>query len=117
MKGNDESRRLHDLQQVTDASLSYLPLDELLDELLTRVRDILGADTAATLLLDDSGRTLVARAAKGLEEEVERGVRIPVGLGFAGRVAAERRPVRIDDVDHADILNPILREKGGKSML
>jgi serine phosphatase RsbU (regulator of sigma subunit)/anti-sigma regulatory factor (Ser/Thr protein kinase) len=60
---------------------------------------------------------LAARAAKGLEEEVEQGVRIPVGRGFAGRVAAERRPVRIEDVDHADIFNPILREKGLKSLL
>jgi signal transduction histidine kinase len=40
-----------------------------------------------------------------------------VGKGFAGRVAAERHPVILDDVDHADVLNPILREKGIKSML
>ena len=60
---------------------------------------------------------LAARAAKGLEEEVEQGVRIPVGRGFAGRVAAERGPVQITDVDHADILNPILREKGLQSLL
>jgi signal transduction histidine kinase len=53
----------------------------------------------------------------GIEEEVERGVRIPVGRGFAGRVAAERIPVILDDVDTADIFNPILREKGIKSML
>ena len=32
-------------------------------------------------------------------------------------IAAERRPVILDDVDHADVLNPILREKGIKSML
>ena len=117
MTGNDESQRLHDLQQVTDAALSYLPLDALLDELLTRVREILSADTAALLLLEDDGRMLAVRAAKGLEEEVEAGVRIPMGLGFAGRVAAERRPVRITDVDQADILNPILRQKGLKSLL
>jgi putative methionine-R-sulfoxide reductase with GAF domain len=53
----------------------------------------------------------VARAAVGIEEEVEQGVRIPVGGGFAGRVAAERLPVILDDVDHAHVLNPILREK------
>ena len=58
-----------------------------------------------------------ARAAKGIEEEVEQGVRIPVGRGFAGRIAAERRPIAITDVDHADIYNPILREKGIKSLL
>ena len=60
---------------------------------------------------------LRARAAKGIEEEVEQGVRIPVGRGFAGRIAAERSAITIDDVDHADILNPILREKGIRSLL
>jgi serine phosphatase RsbU (regulator of sigma subunit)/anti-sigma regulatory factor (Ser/Thr protein kinase) len=60
---------------------------------------------------------LRARAAKGIEEEVEQGVRIPVGRGFAGRIAAQRRPVTVPDVDHADILNPILREKGIRSLL
>jgi len=69
------------------------------------------------LLLDEGSGELVARAAVGIEEEVERGVRIPMGKGFAGRVAAERRPVVLDDVDHADVLNPILREKGIKSLL
>ena len=59
----------------------------------------------------------MARAARGIEEEVERGVRIPVGRGFAGRVVAEGRPLAIEDVDHADIFNPILREKGIKSLL
>ncbi len=69
------------------------------------------------LLLDRETNELVARAAVGLEEEVEQGVRIPVGRGFAGRVAADRKPVILDDVDHADVLNPILRQKGIKSML
>jgi signal transduction histidine kinase len=40
-----------------------------------------------------------------------------VGGGFAGRVAAGKQPVILDDVDHAHVLNPILREKGIKSML
>ena len=63
------------------------------------------------------GDELHARAAKGIEEEVEQGTRIPVGRGFAGRIAAERRPITIPDVDHADILNPILRQKGIRSLL
>ena len=69
------------------------------------------------LLLDEETNELAARAAVGIEEEVEQGVRIPVGGGFAGRVAASKQPVILDDVDHADVLNPILRQKGIKSML
>jgi signal transduction histidine kinase len=69
------------------------------------------------LLLDERADELVARAAVGIEEEVEQGVRIPLGRGFAGRVAAFQKPIILDDVDRADIFNPILREKGIKSML
>ena len=109
--------RLERLEAVTDAALGYLELDELLAELLARTRELLETDTAAVLLLDETGRELVARAAVGLEEEVAQSIRIPVGEGFAGRIAAERRPMVLDDVDHADVLNPILREKGVKSLL
>jgi signal transduction histidine kinase len=109
--------RLERLEAVTDAALAYLELDELLAELLVRTRELLETDTAAVLLLDEAENELVARSAVGLEEEVARGIRIPVGAGFAGRVAAERHPIVLDDVDHADVINPILREKGIKSLL
>ena len=113
----DARERLEHLQSITDAALAHLELDELLAVLLPRVREILAADTCAVLLLDEDGNELVARAALGIEEEVEQGVRIPVGGGFAGRVASERMPIVLPDLDHAHVLNPILREKGLKSLL
>jgi serine phosphatase RsbU (regulator of sigma subunit)/anti-sigma regulatory factor (Ser/Thr protein kinase) len=108
---------LADLQRVTDAALAHLALDDLLAELLDRIVEILHTDTAAFLLLNEETAMLHARAAKGIEEEVEQGVRIPLGRGFAGRVAAERRAIVIPDVDHADVLNPLLRQKGIRSLL
>ena len=95
--------RLRAIQPITDAALSRLDDRELLDELLDRTREILQADTAAVLLLDFSSGQLIATAAAGLEEEVRQGVRIPVGRGFAGRIAAEHRPVILDRVDHTTV--------------
>jgi anti-sigma regulatory factor (Ser/Thr protein kinase) len=106
-----------DFDLVTDTSLSYVSLEVLLAELLERIRVILNADTAAILLLDRERNVLRARAARGIEEEVRQGVQIAVGRGFAGRIAAERRPIVIDDVDHADVLNPLLRQRGIRSLL
>src|SRR4051794_16332735 len=91
--------------------------DDLLTELLARITEILHSDTAAILLLDPTGTELRARAAKGIEEEVEQRVTIPVGKGFAGRVVAERRAITIADLEHADVVNPLLREKGIRSLL
>ena len=109
--------KLRDIRSVADAALSYLGADDLLTELLARVKEILDADTVAVLLLDSSGRQLIATAASGLEEEVRQGVRIPVGQGFAGRIAAGRRPVILDHVDHGNVLNPILLDKGIRSLV
>jgi len=89
----------------------------LLAEMLDRVRDTMNVDTVVILLLEPEGDTLLAWASKGLEEEVQQRVRIPVGAGFAGRVAASKGPVRIDDVETADILNPLLKQKGIRSLL
>ena len=113
----DPLERLERVQRVSDATLAHLSVDDLLDELLLRVREILNADTAAVLLLDETRNELVARAAKGIEEEVERGVRIPMGKGFAGRIAAERVPVALRRVDHSTVMNPILFQKGIRSLL
>jgi GAF domain-containing protein/anti-sigma regulatory factor (Ser/Thr protein kinase) len=111
------SARLQALQRVTDAALAYLPEEDLLLELLDRVSEILDCDTVAILLVEPNGEYLRARAAKGIEEEVEQGIRLPLGEGFAGRIASERRAISIENVDDADILNPILREKGIRSLL
>ncbi|HEX3194657.1 MAG TPA: GAF domain-containing protein [Streptosporangiaceae bacterium] len=109
--------RLRSIQSITDAALSRLDDRERLVELLDRIREILHVDTAAVLLLDFAARQLVATAAVGLEDEVRQGVRIPVGQGFAGRIAAEHRPVVLDRVDHGTVLNPILLAKGIRSMM
>lgn len=110
-------QRLHRVESLTDAALAHLDVEDLLNELLDRVRELLRVDTAAVLLLDASGQYLVATAARGLEEEVRQGTRVPLGRGFAGRIAADGRPVIIDDVKHSDVLNPLLRQKGIRSLL
>ncbi len=75
----DASERLRTVLAVTDTALAGLDVDDLLSELLDRIRSVLDADTAAVLLRDGGSDELVARAACGLEEEVRQGVRVPVG--------------------------------------
>ena len=89
----DPLERLERVQRVSDATLAHLSVDDLLDELLNRVREILDTDTAAVLLLDEARNELVARAAKGIEEEVERASASPWGRvrrSHRGRAEARR---------------------------
>jgi len=102
---------------VTDAALSRLDEQALLETLLERVKKTLQADTAAVLLLDHSSRQLEATAASGIEEEVVQGARIPLGTGFAGRVAATGEPVILNEVNPATVSNPLLWGRGIRSLL
>jgi sigma-B regulation protein RsbU (phosphoserine phosphatase) len=113
----DVGRKFENIQAITDEAFAHMDIEEFLDVLLDRVREILDVDTAVVLLLDRAGRSLQATVAKGIEEEVVQGVRVPVGAGFAGRVAVERRPVFIEDVPHANVFNPLLVQRGLRSLL
>jgi phosphoserine phosphatase RsbU/P len=110
------AEKLRDIQSITDAALSALDPQGVLDALVDRVKDILRADTAAVLLLDHPNGQLVATAASGLEEEVQQGTRVPLGRGFAGRIAELGRPVILNQVDHTKVVNPILLAKGIRSL-
>ncbi len=114
---DDLSLQLSNLRELRDTALGQLDVDTLLEELLDLVRELLHADTAAVLLMDRSGQQLEARVARGIEEEVRQGVRIALGAGFAGTIAATRGPVRLDHVDHTTVANPLLWERGIKVML
>ena len=92
------SSQLESLQRVTDAALAYLSEDELLAALLDRITEILRSDTAAILMLEPDGKMLLARAAKGIEEEVEQGVAHPgrprLRRPHRGRARADLHPRR-----------------------
>ncbi len=115
-RAEDAARIISRLQTVTDAALAHLALDELLDELLDRISDVLGVDTAVILLLDEDN-TLTPRAWRSPIFGTTSPIRIPVGEGFAGRVAAERRAIAEENVDNNRLLNPDLREARVRSLL
>jgi sigma-B regulation protein RsbU (phosphoserine phosphatase) len=113
----DAHDRLQQLETIIGAPAGHLGLTELLTATLQRLREVMAVDTATVLRYQPSGRQLVAFAAAGIEEEVHQGVRVPVGSGFAGRVALERAPVIIDHVDETTVVNSLLWERGLHSML
>ena len=106
--------RMRQVQTVTEVVLAHLSLDKLLAELIDRVHDAMDVDTVV-ILLREEGDDLVAWATKGLELDVR--IRVPIGSGFAGRVAQQKEPLIIDDIDKADLHTPFLRERGVKCLL
>lgn len=109
--------RLRGIEAITDPELAHMDIDAMTHEMLTRIKEVLGADTATVLQYDAASEHLIAIAAIGIEEEVRQGVRVPIGLGFAGTVAARQKPLLVDHVDETTVLNSLLWETGLRTLL
>jgi PAS domain S-box-containing protein len=103
-------QRAQALERLTQTALAHLAQADLLPELLDRVREIMEADNAAVLLLDETEQYLTLHAVRGPEEIVKGEVRVPVGRGVAGTIVATGKPRLIDDLTTVEVANPFLRE-------
>ncbi|HZC04837.1 MAG TPA: GAF domain-containing sensor histidine kinase [Ktedonobacterales bacterium] len=102
------ARWLRILQQVTEGAISHLTLQDLLRELLGRIREAMGVDNAAILLVNEAGTHLNLYAARGSEEDVTGIAQIPMGRGVAGAIASTGMPRIIDDLSQVEVENPHL---------
>jgi PAS domain S-box-containing protein len=86
------------MQRLVDAALAHRTRHEILAELVTSVRDVVGADSAAIYVAD--GDSLPLGAASGGTPGGGGQASLAFGEGFAGRVAAAREPM----LAHSDAL-------------
>ncbi len=101
---------LRRLQMVTDTALSKLTQEELMRELLARLRAALDADTATILLLEPDGEHLTPIQTAGIREDADHAVRIPLGAGAAGRIAVSESGQIFNDLTEVEVYNPQLRQ-------
>jgi GAF domain-containing protein/anti-sigma regulatory factor (Ser/Thr protein kinase)/PAS domain-containing protein len=106
-------RRVDQLQTIVEVGLYAQSVDELVGDILMHLREMLNADRAALLLLDDETGILRVRAELGIGEEAKNQVGVPLGGGIDGRIAATGEPRIIDDLSTVDVISPYLRESGG----
>lgn len=113
----DDERERTAAAMIAIVGLSTLQLDELLDRLVKNIVQANEADVGAILLVHDDGETLRPGVYLGISEEDTRGLTIPFGQGFAGRVARERRPLIVEDAaNDPTIINPGFRREGVRAL-
>ncbi|HEY3367569.1 MAG TPA: ATP-binding protein [Symbiobacteriaceae bacterium] len=100
------SEELQRLLTVTDTALAHLTLQDLLRELIERIRETLPADIIAIMLMTADSRHLEIAAAHGTPV----GRLLAVGEGYAGRIAASGKMLVIDEVSKSDITSPCLAD-------
>ena len=105
------------LQAVTDVVLNHLSLEELLQDCLQRISEVCQADTAAILLKDAQSNSLKVRAVTGLEQDIRREFSIPLGEGFAGKIAQTLQPMIVEKNAYTQVFSPILQEREIQSIM
>ena len=100
---------LRRLQVVTDSALSQLSFDTLIHQMLLRVCEVLKADAAALLLISDDHTALKIQASIGMNEDYETSAPVPIGEGVAGRIAADRESLLIENLEEVPVFTPLLR--------
>jgi putative methionine-R-sulfoxide reductase with GAF domain len=83
---------------------------EMVNGLLTLVGDDMGAQRCSLMLLAPEENMLYLAAARGIAPNVPAGYRVRLGEGVAGKVAASREPLLVQDVDEAKS-HPLLRDE------
>jgi diguanylate cyclase (GGDEF)-like protein len=83
------------LQEVVESYNLTVNTNELFARMLEIALGVTGAEGGSLMLLDPEARELRVRVAVGVEPELWPKIRVPLGEGIAGRVAADARPLRL----------------------
>ncbi len=102
---------------INNTAPTDLALEKVMRVLLDNIRIFMSVDTITVLLPTENGQQLGVYASIGLEEEILAGIRIPLGSGFAGKIAATGEYTIVDDLSKIEVVSPILRHKGIRSIL
>ena len=91
----DNLRVFHD---VARALTSSLELEEILNAIMTKMAQFFGPERWSMLMVDEKSNSLYYAIAVGENAESLRGLRVPIGEGVAGWVAATGNPLVVPDV-------------------
>lgn len=114
----DESRRdrerLEAMASISEAGISTMGLNEVLEAIADRVSQALGAHSCTILLLEDG--ELVARAAHGIPEAL--GFRLSATECLAGKILSSGRTVYVSDAQNDPLVtSPHVKRAGVRSLL
>ena len=105
-----KTRTLYLIDRVLTLDATTDDTREMVHGLLTLVGDDMGAQRCSLMLLAPEENMLYLAAARGIAPNVPPGYRVRMGEGVAGKVAATREPLLVQDVDEARS-HPLLRDE------
>lgn len=86
---------LSSLREVVDAIRLTSDRKELLSLILRLAVESTKAEKGSLMLLDKDSKHLKVEIAEGMEEEIARKIKVPLGTGISGKVAQDGKPLLI----------------------
>ncbi|MGI9147213.1 MAG: GAF domain-containing protein [Chloroflexota bacterium] len=96
----EDVRAALNLAAATSAIIAPVTHSRLLEMIVETAARIIDAQAVSLFLLDDTKQELVFEVALGQKAAEVKNLRVPVGSGLAGLVAASGQPMAISDAQH-----------------
>lgn len=93
---------IHMLSQIGQDFSSSLDLENVIDKIMSRVKEVLQCEASSVILFDEARDSLVFYAASGTGAKEIEGLTIPKGKGLAGWVFEHQEPVIVDEAEKDD---------------
>ena len=91
--------KLSTLSELTELVSRIPDINEVLQIVLQRTMTAVNAKIGSIMILDDETQVLRIAAAVGLDESVIKDTTVPLGEGFAGKVAQTGEPMLVEDME------------------
>lgn len=105
-------KQIDALSKVANLITSGLYLEELLRLIVQVTAEVMNSKISSLMLLDPDTKELVVRATKSISEAYNKKPNIKLGVGIAGIVASDNKPITVLDVrDDSRYLNRDIAKK------
>ncbi|MDD5116350.1 MAG: GAF domain-containing protein [Candidatus Omnitrophica bacterium] len=107
-------KQIQAISKVANLITSGMYLEELLRLVVHVTAEIMNSKISSLMLLDPEKKELVVKATQSISEAYNKKPNIPLGVGIAGMVARDNKPIYVPDVKKdARYLNQDVAKKEG----
>jgi PAS domain S-box-containing protein len=97
-KVQEQLRRLSGLRIIDQAISSNFGMEETLNVVLQQLKELLGIDAAAILLVDEHEQLLECAAGQGFDSLEVRNAQLKLSVGYARRAISEKRTIHVPNL-------------------
>lgn len=87
------------LEAVYKSIAPVLDREELYDTILSKSSELVDAERGTLMILDNKNKVLSVKASKGIERSIVDNLRVRVGEGISGSIAAKGIPVMVANIE------------------